>query len=179
MKLSAEQKQTVAQWLKKGASIAEVQRRLREEFEVSLTYMDTRFLIDDLGLNLAPPPKPKAEPANAAPAPDGGAKPDEVIDPEFVDEGDAFAEDGEESADPASDVSETVGSVKVEVDRLMRPGSVVSGNVTFSDGNSGTWALDQYGRLVFEAKIKGYRPSKDDLQAFQRELSSQLQRQGY
>ena len=31
-----------------GLSIADVQRKLREELEVSMTYMDVRFLIDDL-----------------------------------------------------------------------------------------------------------------------------------
>ncbi len=175
MKLTAEQKQTVAGWLSAGASIAEVQRRLREEFTVSLTYIDTRFLIDDLGLDLAPPPpKKKDEPAKTpgSKTPPAGASPDEVIDPEYIDDGDAFD-------DAVPDDGAAGGSVTVDIDRVMRPGAAISGSVTFSDGNSGTWALDQYGRLVFEPKTEGYRPSQADLQAFQRELSSQLQRHGY
>ncbi|MGH8017121.1 MAG: hypothetical protein ACREIA_02345 [Opitutaceae bacterium] len=185
MKLTAEQKEAVAGWLRSGASVADVQRRLREEFTVSLTYMDTRFLIDDLGLELAPPPpKKKAEPPKipgAKTPPAAGASPDEVIDPEYVDEGDAFGDAGDEFADaiPVDGPAGAGGTVKVDIDRVMRPGAAISGSVTFSDGKSGTWALDQFGRLVFDSKTEGYRPSQADLQAFQRELSAQLQRHGY
>ena len=71
------------------------------------------------------------------------------------------------------------GTFSLEVDRIMRPGTMVSGAVTFSDGVSGKWALDQQGRLMLETPQKGYQPSPVDLQAFQRELQVQLQRQGY
>lgn len=172
MKLTPEQTQSVAQWLETGASIAEVQRRIREEFDIALTYMDTRFLIDDLGLNLAPPPKKEPPPVPPAESKTG----DDSIDPEFVDDtGDLSDLPSAETDDPLG----AGGSVSVDVDRVTRPGTVVSGSVTFSDGNSGKWALDQLGRLVFEANVSGYRPSEADLQAFQRELSAQLQRQGF
>lgn len=185
MNLTAEQKQTVATWLAAGASIASVQRRLREEFKISLTYIDTRLLIDDLGLNVAkpPPPLPKKEATPLVgnkpgdpPAADGAA-----IDAnaEYLDEGEAFPDVPEDLVDATPKGAAGAGSVKVDVDRIMRPGSVVSGSVTFSDGNTGTWALDQFGRLVFEGKDPAYRPSQADLQVFQRELSKQLQRQGY
>ena len=71
------------------------------------------------------------------------------------------------------------GKVRVEVDRLVRPGAVVSGNVTFSDGVSGKWAMDQYGRLMLDLSRKGYQPNAADVQAFQQELGRLLQRQGY
>jgi hypothetical protein len=71
------------------------------------------------------------------------------------------------------------GNVSVELDRIMRPGTVVSGSVTFSDGISGKWALDQYGRLMLETGQKGYQPAPADVKAFQSELQAQLQRQGY
>jgi hypothetical protein len=67
----------------------------------------------------------------------------------------------------------------LEDDRIVRPGSMVSGTVTFSDGVSGKWALDQYGRLMLETAQKGYQPGPADVQAFQRELQAQLQRQGF
>jgi hypothetical protein len=51
--------------------------------------------------------------------------------------------------------------------------------VTFSDGVTGKWALDQYGRLMLDTGKKGYQPSAGDVQAFQRELSQQMQRHGY
>jgi hypothetical protein len=61
----------------------------------------------------------------------------------------------------------------------MRPGTMVSGTVSFSDGVTGKWALDQQGRLMLETARKGYQPSPADVQSFQRELQTQLQRQGY
>ena len=71
------------------------------------------------------------------------------------------------------------GTLSLEVDRIMRPGTVVSGSVTFSDGVSGKWALDQMGRLMLDTPQKGYQPSPADIQTFQRELQTQLQRQGF
>ena len=56
---------------------------------------------------------------------------------------------------------------------------MASGVVTFSDGVSGKWALDQMGRLMLETPQKGYQPSAPDVQAFQRELQVQLQKQGF
>jgi len=171
MELTSEQKQNVTTWIAAGASIADVQRRLRDELKVSLTYMDTRFLIDDLNLNLVDkiPPVKAAPPPNPAPA-DGQA---ELVndDEPYASEPDPLAED---LGAPAG-----AGNVKVEVDRLTQPGSVVSGTVTFSDGNSGKWALDQTGRLAFESAKPDYRPSQADLQTFQTELSRQLQKQGF
>jgi hypothetical protein len=70
------------------------------------------------------------------------------------------------------------GGVKVDLDRVVRPGAAVSGSVTFSDGTSGKWAMDQYGRLMLDTGKKGYQPAAADVQAFQRELSRQLQQHG-
>ena len=50
MDITELQKSTIAAWVKKGETIAIIQRRLREEMELSLTYMDVRFLVDDLNL---------------------------------------------------------------------------------------------------------------------------------
>lgn len=193
MTLTTEQKNAVAGWIASGASISEVQKRLRDQFKLSLTYKDTRFLIDDLGLALKAPPAPKAtppdlgagtaampgSPAGGAGAAGGlGAAPEGTSEAAFAEEPAGFEDDAEFAEE---EPAEPVGGakVKVEIDRVMRPGSVVSGTVTFSDGNSGKWALDQYGRLVFDGGKSGFRPGQADLQAFQRELSAQLQRHGY
>jgi hypothetical protein len=77
------------------------------------------------------------------------------------------------------DALPSASTLTLEVDRIMRPGTVVSGAVTFSDGISGKWALDQQGRLMLDTPQKGYQPSPADVQTFQRELQAQLQRQGY
>ena len=58
------------------------------------------------------------------------------------------------------------------------PGAVVSGSVTFSDGKSAKWFLDQMGQLGFDPDEPGYRPSETDAMAFQRELQNALQQGG-
>lgn len=196
MNLTPEQKQAVASWVAAGDNLSTVQRKLSEQFKISLTYMDVRFLVDDLGLELKTP-APKANPNDvvgaaasgpargAAPAPaekkglmdklkekvglGGGNDDTQDLPPE-----DDFAEDEEFAPGPAG-----AGSVKVDIDRIVRPGAVASGSVTFSDGVTGKWAVDQYGRLMLETGQKGYQPPAADVPAFQRELSVQLQRQGY
>ena len=70
------------------------------------------------------------------------------------------------------------GSATVTVDKLALPGSLVSGNVTFSDGKSAQWYLDEMGRLGLAPKEKGYRPAPADVQAFQVELQAALQKMG-
>ncbi|HEY5552524.1 MAG TPA: hypothetical protein VIK52_11590 [Opitutaceae bacterium] len=177
MELSQQQREAISQWIASGESLATVQRRLREEFSVSMTYMEVRFLVDDLGLELKSPEKPKpALPADAALA--GKAPADPLATPGA----DApAAADDDFAADLADELAkpDAPGGVKVEVDRIMRPGTVVSGSVTFSDGKSVTWALDQMGRLMLDGGKTGYKPSQSDIQAFQQELSVQLQRHGY
>jgi hypothetical protein len=180
MTLTPEQKQTVATWVAAGDNLSIVQKKLVEQFKISMTYRDVRFLVDDLGLELKnAAPKvdasdvTKATPARPAPPPvekmGAGQSDDEVPADDLPD---AAAEDI--PAAPAGP-----GGVTLELDRIMRPGTAVSGTVTFSDGVSGKWALDQYGRLMLETPQKGYQPSAPDVQAFQRELQAQLQRQGF
>lgn len=192
MTLSAEQKQAVAAWVAAGDNLSTVQRKLAEQFKLSLTYRDVRFLVDDLGLelkNAAPKTdatdvtKVQIPPAGAAATPPEkkgfvdklrekvGLSGDEADDDLAAEE--AYAEDEGAPADAPA------GTFKLEVDRIMRPGTLVSGTVTFSDGVSGKWGLDQYGRLMLETGRQGYQPSPADVQAFQRELQLQLQRQGY
>ncbi len=208
MTLTPEQKQTVATWIAAGDNLAAVQKKLAEQFKLSLTYMDVRFLIDDLGLELKNA-APKADasdvtkPGTSAgvaplgapklPSEGGPSRPAPAEKKGFMDklkekvglspEEEAAEFPADEAFEDEPDAAELpaagTGSVKVEVDRLVRPGAVVSGNVTFSDGVSGKWALDQYGRLMLDMSQKGYQPSAADVQAFQRELSTQLQRHGF
>jgi len=187
MSLTPEQKQAVADWVAAGDNLSAVQKKLTEQFKISMTYRDVRFLVDDLGLELknatpkvdasdvtkAAVAKPTA-PAGAMPPPHDAAEDlppgaEEDLPPENF--------PGDEGI-PA-DTPAPAGSLSLDVDRIMRPGTVVSGSVTFSDGVSGKWALDQYGRLMLETPQKGYQPSPADLQTFQRELQTQLARQGY
>ena len=196
MNLSPEQKQAVAAWVAAGDNLSAVQKKLAEELKITMTYRDVRFLVDDLGLELKNA-APKADTTDVTKAavstPGAGAPPPRNPPAEkkgFVDKlkekvglgGDDAGDLPPEEPYPEDEgipADVPAGSLKLEVDRLMRPGTVVSGTVTFSDGVSGKWGLDQYGRLMLDTGQKGYQPSPADVQAFQRELQLHLQRQGY
>lgn len=163
MNLTEAQRAAVSQWIEQGLKLSEIQKKLGTEFGLSLTYMDVRFLIDDLKLKVKDAEPPKPTPTVGAPAqtPAGSTATAPPLDPLAKDE-----------ALPGSRVS-------VSVDQLARAGALVSGKVTFSDGKSAEWYLDQQGRLGLAAAEKGYRPPEQDLMDFQTELQNQLAKLGY
>jgi len=142
MQISDEQKTAVAGWIQEGASLSDVQKRLESEHGLRLTYMDVRFLVDDLDLEL------KAE------------------GPHF--------EDPKLDATPAGGT----GEVSVTLDKVARPDALVSGQVTFSDGQTALWHLDQMGRLALNPKDPGYKPSQEDVQSFQDKLRDAVEKSG-
>jgi hypothetical protein len=73
----------------------------------------------------------------------------------------------------------TSGSVSVTVAEITRPGAVVSGSVTFSDGKRAEWYLDQFGRLGVVPSEQGYKPPPADMPAFQRALEGELAKLGF
>ncbi len=166
MILSDTQKSTVAEWVQDGRSLADIQRLLREDFNISLTYMDVRFLVDDLDVSM-PEPKPDAESkpkSEATPESlEGSDTPDgEVIDPEII-----------------GDDKGSASSVSVDVDAIMRPGSLVSGMVRFSDGVSLGWQLSASGQLgLIPGDDPDYRPDPVDVQSFQTQLEEVLRKKG-
>jgi len=50
--LSGEQITAIQSWAAGGAQLPDIQLRMKEEFGFSLTYMDTRFLVLDLGIEM-------------------------------------------------------------------------------------------------------------------------------
>ena len=56
------------------------------------------------------------------------------------------------------------------MDTITKPHALASGKVTFSDGETADWMLDQTGRLGLNPSQPGYRPSEADIMSFQREL---------
>ena len=160
MNLTDEQRQRVTAWILAGAKLSEVQNRLASELGIKLTYMEARFLVDDLKLTPKDPEPPKvvepvAPPIPAPTAPIAGAIPaaDEILP-------------------PASKVS-------VSVDQITKPGTVISGKVNFSDGQTADWYLDQAGRLGVVPKQQGYKPSAADVQQFQLALQQEVAKLGY
>jgi hypothetical protein len=171
MNLDEAQRRQVAKWIEEGLKLSEIQNKLSSEFGVRMTYMEVRFLIDDLKLkpkDKEPPPAPVLPKATAAPAP-GATPPGPGRQPPSPDD-EASVED---------DALPGAANVSVSVDQVTRPGALVSGKVTFSDSQSADWYLDQMGRLGVVAKQQGYKPSQADLMAFQAELQNQLARLGY
>lgn len=199
MILTPEQKQSVTSWIAAGANLSEVQKKLSEQFQLSLTYRDVRFLVDDLNLELkdAAPridtsDVSKAAPKAAAPAPPGraaGAEKKGFFDKakeklglakDDVEAGAAGADDPlEEDLDDLPPAG--ASSVTVTVDKVtLIPAALASGTVTFSDGVTGKWVVDQYGRPGFtDVSQPGYRPNPADAQAFMQELSRALQQRGF
>ncbi len=169
MQLTDEQKQKVSAWLSEGLKLSDIQGRLGEEYGLRLTYMDVRLLVDDLKLvPLDPPEPPTPKPAPAAPASEAPDAPA----PEAPTEPSSLLADADAAAQPASKVSLTV-------DQIARPGTIVSGQVTFSDSKTATWYLDQTGRLGVVPAEQGYRPPEGDVEAFQLMLDRELQKMGY
>lgn len=67
------------------------------------------------------------------------------------------------------------GAVGLTVDTLqVIPGALVSGGVTFSDGERGKWYFDQMGRFNFQPDTIGYKPSAEDARTFQTMLQQEL-----
>jgi len=164
MKLDDAQKKQVAQWIEQGAKLSEIQTRIAAEFKLAMTYMEVRFLVDDLKLVPKDPVK-APEPVLPTPPP---APPSAAAQP-------APVHDLDEPTLPPAGAT----NVSVSVDQIARPGALVSGKVTFSDGQSAEWSLDQTGRLALAAQQKGYRPSQADVQAFQQALQSELAKMGF
>ena len=139
--LSEEQIATIKSWAADGAQLSDIQLRMKEEMDLSVTYMDTRFVVLDLGIELIEPVKEEpAEEIKPAPVP--------------------------------------TGEVTVTMDSIAVPGTVISGKISFSDGEQALWSIDQTGRPSMNPDTPGYQPSQDDLLEFQTQLRALIQQSG-
>jgi hypothetical protein len=145
IELTDEQRRALATWIEEGVDLSGIQRRLKEEFGIGLTYFETRMLAADLNLSLKEHERPAETPATSALADDPAPAP---------------------------------GKLSLTIDQVTRPGALVSGRVTFSDGETGAWYLDQTGRLGLDPNTPGYRPGQQDLMDFQAELEKAARSQG-
>lgn len=145
MQLSNEEQQAIREWLQSGKTLADIQALLVETFQRSLTYMEIRFLVDDLNLELKKQSADQETPSSPAEAED-------LL---------------------------VMGKVTVTVDKVVPPGAMISGEVTFSDGESALWTIDALGQPRLDPKAAGYQPQQQDLMDFQEELNKVLQQQGF
>lgn len=172
MMISDEQRNSIKEWLADGASLADVQKNLKDEYQLTMTYMDVRLLVLEIGAEVQDEPEPEPEP-EPAPAP-----PPAAVEPPPARPG-PWANPPDADAGPEGDETIPEPSVSLSIDRLVVPGAMVSGDVTFSDGVKARWMIDRSGRFGLEPEQDGYQPSEMDLQMFQAELRAELQRKGY
>lgn len=155
-RLTPEQISKVSAWVADGATLSQIQERLSSQLDVSMTYMDVRFLVDDLNLALVEKEEPK--------------KAEEAV---------ADAAPAEPAAAAGAPPAQGAGVVTVEVDTIAQPHAMVSGNVTFSDGEKADWYIDHQGRPGMAARTPGYRPTPQDITDFQVKLDAALRQAGY
>ncbi len=132
-------------WAAEGADLNGIQKKLQSEFGLHLTFMEVRFLVLDHGIELATESDTVAKP---------------TVQPE------------QETADSA--LGEQDGKVRIELDDLQLPGTLISGKVHFPGGAEGAWQIDQLGRLGW-SQLTG-TPSPEEMQSFQQELTAMLRR---
>ena len=147
-----EQKREIARWVSDGMGLSDIQKKINEDFGVVMTYMDVRFLVDDLDLTLVD----EEEPVSG----DGEDTPELSPDAPLPEDGGS-------------------GGIQVELDAVNPPGAMASGSVVFSDGEKKSWTIDQYGRLALSGGAEGYKPSEQDVVEFQKELDSALRGKGF
>ena len=165
MKLTEEQLKSVAAWFAGGASLDEIQKRLVAEFGAHLTYFDLRMLVADL---------PQPEESEVTSEASDSSSSSEAREPS-----DASLPSDASSPNDTNDGEPRAANVTVTVDALMIPGTMASGDVTFSDGVKGKWYLDQMGRLGLGNDLpQGYRPSPEDAALFQARLMEALRAKG-
>jgi len=146
---SPEQKKEISVWVADGMGLSDIQKKINNDYGIVMTYMDVRFLVDDLNLTLVDKEEEK--------------KPDES------------KSDGGNKDEPTPDTPiEGQSGVSVELDTVTPPGAMASGTVVFSDGQSKKWTLDQFGRLGLSGGDEGYKPSDEDVMEFQKQLDASL-----
>ena len=151
---TADQKKEIATWVAEGIGLSDIQKKINTDFGIVMTYMDVRFLVDDLNLTLQ-----DAE--------------EEVVAKDA--DGDATKQD----TPSVDDALEGAGGVTVELDTVNPPGAMASGSVVFSDGQSKKWTLDQFGRLGLSGGDTDYKPSDEDVAEFQKQLDTALRGRGF
>lgn len=100
--LSDDQKNAIRQWAEDGATMADIQKQMNEHWQIRVTYMDTRFLILDLGITLKP--EVKEEPKKEEPVLDEAeaigsvqVTQDEIVIPGMLFSGKVRFSDGEKA----------------------------------------------------------------------------------
>ncbi len=155
--LNVEQIEQLKSAVVQGFDLAATQKYINEELEIPLSYMETRFLIADLGIELVDKNavlKQEEEVQKAAQEQQQQAMVDEANEP--------------------VPTTGTGGGVQITQDSIERPGAVANGKVTFSDGERSSWYITAEGQLGLDSQTPGYQPSQADISEFQQALQNLL-----
>ena len=174
MQVTEDQKKAIREWIQSGADLSKIQQSLKEEFELTLTYLDTRFLLADLGLEVQQEEEETAPEESITEEQHHSAKSNEEEPEAKPEEEESLPEDPEKEKGDQNEKANVI----LTVDSLTQPQCVISGKVTFSDGKGASWYIDQLGRLGLNPVEEGYRPSEEDLVAFQGELRNVVSKEG-
>ena len=143
----------MASRLAEGISLSDIQTEVNEKFSQKYTYMDIRILASTLDVDWQ------------ARSGGGEKKTEEKAAPEQT----APVEEPAETVPETEAAPAGAGKTVVEVSKLMRPGTALSGSVKFASGSAADWYIDQTGRLGLE-NLQGERPTQEDIRQFQAEL---------
>ena len=141
----------MASRIAEGISLSDIQNEVNKKFGQSLTYMDIRILAAGLDIDWQAKAAAKAEEAKK--------------------EAEAAKEETPAAAAPEAEApaEDAAGQTVVEISKLMRPGTALSGSVKFASGSTADWYIDQTGRLGLE-NLVGDQPTQEDIRQFQVEL---------
>lgn len=153
--LTEDQISKIKAWAEEGDALADIQRKMNAEMEIKVTYLETRFMLEDLKIELKPEPEPEKN-----------------EDEEDETEGEILLDDTEATGGPEGD------DASVAIDKVQRPGALVSGKVTFAGGASASWWLDQMGQLGMDPDTEGFKPNEAQMMSFQKELQAAIQQSG-
>jgi len=164
--LSEQQVSVIRDWVAQGAQMADIQKRLKEEFGLNATYMDTRFIALDLNLEFV-----QDEVEEEGQLVENEVESSNPVSEEEISETAAPIEDaGISSVSLGGDDDLSAPSVSVGLDQVAIPGAMVSGTITFSDGEKGRWMIDTMGRPSIDPETPNYQPTQTDLEDFQVKL---------
>lgn len=153
--LTEEQIVTIRLWADDGDTFADIQKKIGTDLNLKITYLETRFLLEDLDIQIKQAPAPEPEP-----------------EAELPESGLADGAAGQES-EPAGE-----GGVTVSIDALLRPGAMISGKADFGGGETASWWVDQMGQLGFRPDNAEFRPTAEQAAAFQQELHAAVRKSG-
>lgn len=163
MQLEPAQLEAVKAWLAEGASLSDVQKRLKEQFNIAMLYLDLRMLVLDIGASVKEPPK-KVEPTKPA------------VESSFS-ETDATISPPTDSLD--DDELPDAPRIPITLDRIVQPGALVSGEAIFPGDQKIHWRLDRGGRLAIDQAPPNFAPTQEEALAFQQTLQDTLMKNGY